>query len=141
MLLIGIQQIHMTPIYYNIYCIKWALIGINTLLISTIMKTSVSQHSLIFSLLQSRLSVFKIYHKTGHSISTISRIRSKHCLSLLRQQDGHPTKLTLVNITYATRLFRTGKAENVVKTTKSLSIITPKSFSPQTLRRHLKKSE
>ena len=106
----------------------------------TMKKISAAQTALILSLLQSRLSEEKIHKKTGHSLSTISRIRSKHCPDLPRAKGGRPSKVSPADVAYATRLFHRGKAENAVQAAKSLSTITTKFFSPQTLRRHLKKS-
>ena len=102
-------------------------------------KISAAQSSFVISLLHSGLSELKINKKTGVSLSTISRIRSKHCPDLPRQKGGHPSKLSHSNILYATKLFHMGKAENAVEATKTLSNITPKPFSPQTLRHGLKK--
>ena len=102
-------------------------------------KISTAQSSLILSLLQSGLSVSKIHKKTGHSVSTISRVRAKSCPDLPRQNGGYPSKLTPANIAYATRLFCMGKAENAVQATKLLMSSSSKPFTPQTLWQGLKK--
>ena len=49
-------------------------------------------------------------------------------------------KLFSVDITYTKKLLQTDKAENAVQAAKVLSNIVTTSFSPQTLRRGLKKS-
>ena len=94
----------------------------------------------MLSLLHSKLSEAQIVKKTGVSLSTISRIKAKHCPDLPRQKGGRPSKLSPANITYTKKLFHTGKAENAVQAAKVLSIVVTTSFSPQTLRRGLKKS-
>ena len=91
-------------------------------------------------MLHSKLSEAQIVKKTGVSLSTISRIKAKHCPDLPRQKGG-PSKLFPANIIYTKKLFQTGKAENAVQAAKVLSNVVTTSFSPQTLRRGLKKSE
>ena len=81
-----------------------------------------------------------IYKKTSVFLSTISRIKAKHCPDLSRQKNTHPSKLFSINITYTKKLFQIGKAENAVQAAKVLSNVVTTFFSPQTLRRELKKS-
>ena len=94
----------------------------------------------MLSLLHSKLSEAQIVKKTGVSLSTISRIKARHCPDLPRQKGGCPSKLSSANITYAKKLFYMGKAKNTIEAAKTLFNIVSTSFSPQTLRRGLKKS-
>ena len=103
-------------------------------------KISAAQSSLILSLLHSKLSEAQIVKKTGVFLSIISRIKARHCPDLPRQKSGYSSKLFSANITYAKKLFHMGKAENAVEAAKTLSNVVSTSFSPQTLRRGLKKS-
>ncbi|KAJ3478481.1 hypothetical protein NLI96_g9726 [Meripilus lineatus] len=101
-------------------------------------KISAAQSTLILSLLHSGLSEAKIQKKTRHSLSTISRVRSKHCPDLPRQKGGRPSKLSPSQVVYATQLFHRGKAENAVQAAKIISNMNSQTISATTLRRKLK---
>ena len=103
------------------------------------MKISTAQSSLILSLLHSKLSEAQIVKKTGVSLSTISRIKAKHCPDLPKHKGGHPSKLSPADIAYSTKLFCSGKAENAAQANKLMANVVSTPFSSQTLRRSLKK--
>ena len=97
-----------------------------------------AQQSHVLSLLDKGQSAHKIASITDIYTSTISRLRSKHCSTLLKSQGGHPSKLSPANINYAIHLVTTQKAENAVQITKTLQDITNQPLSSKTVRNYLK---
>lgn len=108
-------------------------------LIFAMLKLTTSQTLNVLTLLDSGISGVQISHQTGLSTATISRLCSQHRPDLPRSSGGRPSKLTPANISYAARLICTGRVENAVEATKSLSDITNSTISSQTLRRQLRK--
>jgi transposase len=101
---------------------------------------TLTQQNTILSLLNAGHSGEDISQRTGFSRSTISRLRSKKCSTLPKSIGGHPSKLSPANIHYAQHLITSGKAENAVQVTQTLSNIINQPLSPNTVRQHLKKS-
>ena len=95
---------------------------------------SSAQNKHILSLLDSGLSGHEISSQTGVSNAAISRLCSRYHPYLNKSQRGHCSKLSDHNICYALRLIGTGKAENAVQVTKTLSNIVNKPISAQTVR-------
>ncbi len=93
----------------------------------------------ILSLLDAGHTASHIASTTDHSLSTISRLHSKHHSHLSKSIGGHPTKLSPANLCHATHLISSRKAETATAIAKSLSTITNQPLSAQTVRNHLKK--
>ena len=102
-------------------------------------KLSTAKTTFIASLLQSGLSIAQIKRQTGHSLSTISGIRSKYYFDLPKSKGGCSLKLSNTNLAYATKLFHMEKAENAVQADKSLATVVSQPFSSHTLQCNLKK--
>ena len=81
-----------------------------------------------------------IAKKTGVSPSAISKLHSKKCSTLPRAIGGHPSKLSPANIHHAQHLIISGRVENAVQVTKSLSNIINEPLSASTVHLHLRKS-
>lgn len=92
----------------------------------------------ILSLLDAGHLAKHIAASTGHSIGTVSKLRSKHRSHLLKSTGGHPTKLTPSNIRHAQRLISSGKAETAVDVAKALRDVTNQPLSTQTVHNGLK---
>ena len=101
---------------------------------------SQTQQNHILHLLDSGHSAHAIQSQTGIHASTISRLRSKHRSTLQKSLGGRPSKLSFSNIRHAIYLLSTGKAENAVQVTKTLSNIVNQPLHPNTICQHLKKS-
>jgi len=101
---------------------------------------SSAQNKHILSLLDSGLSGHEISSQTGVSNAAISRLRSRYRPYLNKSQGGRRSKLSDHNIHYALRLIGTGKAENAVQVTKTLSNIVNQPISAQTVRNGMKKA-
>jgi transposase len=94
----------------------------------------------ILSLLDKGHSAHQISSTTGVSMSSIPRLRSKHCSTIFKSSGGHPPKLSSANICYPVHLIISGKAETAVEVSKTLSNITNQSISTDTVARMLKKT-
>ena len=92
----------------------------------------------LLSLIDSGKSAREIHSITAIGLTTITRYWSEHRPSVPKPSGGRPKKLTDANMRHATRLIRSGKAENAVQITRSLCTITNQSLSPQTTRNYLK---
>ena len=90
------------------------------------------------SMLDAGHSAGNIASNTGHGISTISRLHSKHCFHLSESAGGHPSKLLSANIHHAIHLISSGKAGTAVDVAKTLSNITNQPLSTQTVHHNLK---
>ncbi|KAI6117652.1 hypothetical protein EDD16DRAFT_1481290, partial [Pisolithus croceorrhizus] len=101
---------------------------------------SLTQQRTILSLLDSGLSGEAIAKRTGVSPSTISKLHSKEHPTLLKAIGSHPPKLSPTNIHCAQHLITSGKAENTVQVTKTLSNLTNQPLSASTVCLHLKKA-
>jgi len=132
--------------YKQIYTYKYMSgfkISSHTSLSSTSMimrSLSQTHQNTILSMLNSGHSAHSIASTTGIHVSTISRLRSKHCSTLQKPVGGCPSKLSSSNIRHAIHLISTGKAENAVQVTKALSDITNTPLHPNTVCQHLKKN-
>src|SRR5258705_4849395 len=98
---------------------------------------SKQQH--ILSLLDTGHTASHIAATTGYSLSSISRLCTKHCSHLSKSIGGCPTKLSPVNLRHATHLISSRKSETATAIAKSLSTIISQPLSAQTVRNHLKK--
>ena len=87
----------------------------------------------ILSLIDSSPSGCQISSQTGFSNATISRLHSKHCLSLQKSSGGCPTNLSETNICHVICLIGSGRAENAVQITKSLRDVVNQPISTQTI--------
>ena len=101
---------------------------------------SLTQQGTILSLLDSGLSGEAIAKRTGVSPSTVSKLHSRECPTLLKAIGGHPSKLSSTNLRHAQHLITSGKAENAVQVTRALSNITNQPLPPSTVCLHLKKA-
>ena len=101
--------------------------------------SSASQNH-ILSLLETGHTAGHIEASTGYGISTISRLRSKHLPHLFKSLNGHPSKLSSINIYHAQRFISSGKADTAVDVAKVLRNITNQPLSSQTVCRQLRKS-
>ena len=81
-----------------------------------------------------------IASSTGIHVSTISRLHSKECSTLQKSAGGHPTKLSSTNVRHAIHLISSGKAENAVQVTKTLTNVVNEPISTSTVCWHLKKT-
>ena len=81
-----------------------------------------------------------IAKQTGVSPSAISKVCFKEHSGLVRAVEGHPFKLSPINICHAQHLIISGKAENAVQVTRSLTNIINQPLSPSTVCLHLKKA-
>jgi transposase len=106
---------------------------------TTIMKSiSPAQKTQVLKLLDTGLSGHQISSQTGVSISTISRLCSRHCPYTKKAPGSCPSKLSDANIQHAIHLIGSGKVENAVEVTKVLRDVTNQSLSTQTVRNGLK---
>ena len=94
----------------------------------------------ILSLLDKGHSATHIASTTGLGLSTISCLCSKHCSTLSKSLGGHPTKLSVGNIKYATHLITSCKAENASQITRTLHTIINQPLSSKMVCRALKKA-
>ncbi len=99
-----------------------------------------AQQAHILSLLDKRISAYKISSSTGIHKSTISRLHSKHCPNLSKSIGGHPAKHFPTNIQFAVHLITSGKADTAVQVTKSLEPVINQSVSVKTIARRLKRA-
>src|SRR5258705_5389130 len=106
----------------------------------TMKAISSAQNKPILSLLDSGLSGHEISSQTGVSNAFISRLCSRYRPYLNESQGGCHSGLSDHNIHYALRLIGTGKAENAVQVTKTLSNIVNQPISAQTVRNGMKKA-
>jgi hypothetical protein len=95
--------------------------------------TPAIQHH-ILSLLDTGHTAKKIAASTGHGISTISRLRSKHRPHLSKSLGGRPSKLSLANICHAQCLISSGKVDTAVDVAKTLRNVTNQPLHVQTVR-------
>jgi hypothetical protein len=100
---------------------------------------SQSKQQHILSLLDAGHTASHIASTTGYSLSTISRLHTKHHSHLSKSIGGHPVKLSPANLCHATHLISSRKAETATAIAKSLSTIISQPLSAQTVRNHLKK--
>src|SRR4051794_6671419 len=100
---------------------------------------STAQRNYILSLLDSGHSAHQISSSTGLHISTISRLRRKHCPYLQKPIGGCPPKLSNTDTHYALHLITSRKAETAVQIIQSLRDITNQSLTAQTTHNHLDK--
>ena len=84
---------------------------------------SLTQQQHILILLDSNYSAHQIATIIDCSVSTISRLRSKHRSNLSKSYGGRPSKLSSHNIRHAVHLITSKKAENAVQVAKTLSTI------------------
>ena len=84
---------------------------------------SLTQQQHILTLLDSNHSAHQIATIIGCSVSTISRLCSKHCSNLSKSYGGRLSKLSSYNIRHAVHLITSKKAENAVQVAKTLSTI------------------
>jgi len=93
---------------------------------------------IILSLLDSGHSRYDISSQTGVSVTSISRLRSRHRPYIKKASGGRPSKLSEQDICYAIWLIGTGKAENAVQVTKALQHSTNQPLSAQTVQNSMK---
>src|SRR4051812_9451121 len=110
----------------------------NNFIDSNMQPLSTSQCNYILSLLDSGHSAHQISSSTGLHISTISRLRRKHCPYQQKPIGGRPPKLSEADTHYAQHLITSRKAENCSQITQILQEITNQSLTSQTTRNHLK---
>jgi DDE superfamily endonuclease len=101
---------------------------------------SLTQQNTILFLLDAGHSGESIAKQTGVSSSAISKLRSKEHSALSKAIGGHPSKLSSTNIWHAQHLITSGKAENAVQVTKTLTNIINQPLSASTVCLHLKKA-
>jgi transposase len=99
---------------------------------------SPTQINRVLSSLDKGDSAHHIASTTGLSVSTISRIRSKHRSTLSKSVGGRPRKLSPSDIHYSVRLITSRKADNASQVTKSLQNVVGQSVSVKTVRRGLR---
>lgn len=87
---------------------------------TTMKALTLSQKAHIFSLLSASFSAKKAHTETGHSLSTISKLRSHFLPDLEKSIGGCPAKLTPIDIKHAICLLSSQKAVNAVQVTKAL---------------------
>jgi len=85
---------------------------------------SLANQNHILSLLDAGYTAGHIAASTGHSIGTISRLRSKHRPHLSKSLGGRPSKLSAANIRHAQRLISSGKVDTAVDVAKALRNVT-----------------
>ena len=112
----------------------------NNLVDSNMQPLSAAQCNYILSLLDSGHSACQISSSTGLHLSTISRLRRKHCPYLKKPTGGRPPKLSEADTRYAQHLISSRKAENASQITQILKEITNQSLTSQTTRNHLKEA-
>ena len=102
---------------------------------------SLTQQNTILSLLDVGHSGEAIAKKTGVSPSAISKLCSKKCSTLPKAIGGCSSKLSPANIYHAQHLIISGRAENAIQVTKSLSNIINEPLFASIVHFHLKKSD
>ena len=95
---------------------------------------SLTQQQHILTLLDFNHNAHQIATIIGCSVSTISRLHSKHHSNLFKSYGGRPSKLSSHNIQHAVHLITSKKAENAVQVAKTLSIIIDQLLHPNTVR-------
>ena len=101
---------------------------------------SPAQKQTILSMLNAGQSAHSIASTTGLNVSTISRIHSKEHSELQKATGGHPLKLSSANVQHAICLISSGKAENAIQVTKTLTNIVNQPLSTSTVCRQLRKT-
>ena len=101
---------------------------------------SLTQQQHILTLLDSNHSAHQIATIIGCSVSTISRLHSKHRFNLSKLYRGHLLKLSFHNIQHTVHLITSKKAENAVQVAKTLSTIIDQPLHPNIICRCLKES-
>jgi len=76
-----------------------------------------AQQNEILAMLDAGHTASYIDSATDYSLSSVSRLRSKHRPHLLKSLGGRPKKLTSSNIRHATRLIGSGKVDTAVDVT------------------------
>lgn len=97
-----------------------------------------SEHLKILHHIDSGKNARQIASITRYHHSTISKIWSIHRPHVPKSRGGRPPTLTPQDLRHAIRLIISGKVDNCVQVAHSLHTITGKSFSPETIRLHLK---
>ena len=100
----------------------------NNLVDSNMQPLSAAQCNYILSLLDSDHSACQISSSTGLHLSTISRLRRKHCPYLKKPTGGCPSELSENDTRYAQHLITSRKAENASQITQVLQKITNQSL-------------
>ena len=101
---------------------------------------SSSQIDHILFLLDKGHTATQIASTTGYSLSTISRVRSKHRPTISKSTGGRPSKLSPSDTKYAIRLLTSCKADNASQVTKALQNVTNQPVSSKTIQRTLKRA-
>ena len=101
---------------------------------------SLTQQNTILSLLDSGHSGEAIAKRAGVSPSAISKLHSKQHSLLPKAVRGCLSKFSPTDIWHAQHLITSGKAENVVQVSKTLTNITKQPLSANTVCLHLKKA-
>lgn len=99
-----------------------------------------AQLNCVLTLLDKGKSAHEVAVITGRSVSTISRIRSKHCSFLSKAAEGGPHKLSPSDIHYTIRQITSQKIDHVTQASKILQDMNGESISARTMDRALKKA-
>ena len=99
-----------------------------------------AQLNRVLTLLDMGKSAHEVATTTGRSVSTISRIRSKHRSSLSKAAGGRPRKLSPSDIHYTIQQITSQKIDHVTQASKVLQDMNGESISARTIGRALKKA-
>jgi transposase len=99
-----------------------------------------AQLNRVLTLLDKGKSAHEVATTTGRSVSTISRIRSKHRSSLSKAAGGRPCKLSPSDIQYTIRQITSQKIDHATQAAKVLQDMNGESISARTIGRALKKA-
>lgn len=94
----------------------------------------------IISLLQANHSVHNIAKAAHRSIGSITNIRQKYLPDLPKSSGGRPSKLSNLDIRFATRLLSSGEADTAPQVARRLEVIKESTISNQTIRNYLNKA-